>query len=120
MSIGSITRRTLAALCLFAAPLLYAGHGPAEAPPLGTERFVVYFSCASGTPQYTGFEQWECDGDFYNGGNTGTNFATVNDTNCDTWIGEDPVYWCRTPRGIWYETSEAAFNTCHPCFDIGN
>ena len=114
----TITRIAIALSAVILAPALLAS-GPEDAPPLGTERFIVYFSCSTGSPVYVGHEEWDCEGDYYSQGNTNASRVRVSDTDCDTWVGEQRN-WCRTPTGNWYQISEAWFNSCHICPDIGN
>ena len=110
-------RLTFVALLAFAAPLLFAG--PVGPPDPGIERFVVYYSCATGSPVYTGYEQWDCEGDRHSGGNITSNRAVVSDSDCETFVSEDLVYFCRTPSGAWRQISSAEFYSCHVCADIG-
>lgn len=106
----------VAVMLLLICPALYAGHGPADAPPAGYERFITYWGCVDGTHSYVGFEQYDCDGVRYSDNNT-ANYAQVSDTNCETFIEESVTYWCKNSQG-WGEISEAAFNACRPCFEV--
>jgi hypothetical protein len=115
--------RTMARIAAFLfvlvlAPVLFAG--PVGPPPAGTERFVVYYTCVNGSPQYTGFEQWDCDGNHYTGGTITSSKAIVYDSDCETLIAEEAVYYCRNINGNWALISADYFNACRPCPIIGN
>jgi len=111
------SRWILIALLVFAAPVLFAG--PVGAPSPGVERFITYWSCSTGTPEYTGFEQWDCEGEYYHGGNISSNRAVVSDSDCETYEG-DMVHYCKLSNGTWIQITESFFESCHVCTTIGN
>lgn len=111
-----ILRLSLAALVILAAPALFAG--PVGAPPTGVERFITYWDCSTGTPQYIGYEQWDCDGQYYHGGTINTGRAVVSDSDCETYEG-DMTYYCKLFNGTWTQISQTWFDSCHVCTTIG-
>ena len=109
-----IPRLSLLPLLILAGPLLFA-IGPVGAPPPSSERVITYYTCASGTSQYTGFEHWYfCE---YNsagyGGNTGTNYAWVEDSTCEG--SATSTYYCKRSNGTWKVISQADFASCATC-----
>lgn len=110
--------KRLALVCLislFAAPSLFATiWGPVGLPPLGTTRDVSFFTCASGVPSNTGYEEWDCLRHLHQVGSP-ANYAMVTDTNCDSGQEVAVTYYCKSSGGTWTQITQAQFNACESC-----
>jgi hypothetical protein len=114
----SATRLVLliALTSLLAAPSAFAViWGPVGVPPLGTTRNVDFFSCATGSPAYTGYEEWDCLRHLHQVPSPSTR-AMVTDTNCTTSEEESVTYWCKgASNGIWYQITWSELESCETC-----